>query len=118
MRFMVPVANPRAADWRDSAGPAFVAQCTPRHPQAPYTSAGLLLSVSQWIRRDQRQELWDSVIIRCDEETDGTMTIRVIVSNPEWDRRLQIACIRSRPGDRESMTALACNLDHEEIPKG
>lgn len=105
----------QVSDWRDSTSSAFVARCTPRHPQTPYSSPGLSLSVGQWLRRDHREELWDSVIIRCDEETDGTMTVRVIVSNPDWTRPLQIACIRSRPGDRESMTALACNLDHEEI---
>jgi hypothetical protein len=107
--------SPAVVDWRDAAGPAFVAQCAPRHPQAPYTSPGLLLTVSQWIRRGQREQLWESLIIRCDEETDGTMTVRVIVCNPEWDQKLQIACIRSRPGDKESMTSLACNLDHEEL---
>lgn len=106
--------NPHATDWRDSAG-AFTVRCTPRHPQAPYTSPGLLLSVSQWIRKQGQEELWDSVIVRCDEETDGTMTVRVIVSNPGWEHRLQIACIRSRPGDQQPVMALACNFDHEEM---
>lgn len=54
--------------------------------------------------------------VRCDEETDGTMTVRVMVSNPVWERRVQIACIRSRPGDERSTMALTCNLDHEEVP--
>lgn len=71
--------------------------------------------VSQWIRRGQEEELWDSLIVRCDEEDDGMMTIRVVVSNPDWDQRLQIACLHSRPGDQQSMTPLACNLNHEEV---
>jgi len=38
--------------------------------------------------------------------------IRVLVFHPEWDEALQIACIKSRPGDGDCQTALGCNLDH------
>ena len=64
----------------------------------------------------QEEVLWDSLIVRCDEETDGTIIIRVIVANPDWRHWVQIACIRSRPGDGRSTVALECNLDHEEVP--
>ena len=101
---------------RDSPEANFVARCEPRNPQAPFTSAGLCLHVGQLIRRNDREEIWDAVIVRCDEQTDGTLVVRVIVSNPDWEERVQIACIQSRPGDSTSMTALACNLDHEELP--
>lgn len=107
--------NADLRDWRDPTGPAFGARCEPRSAQAPYSSPGLALYVSQWIRQDRKEKLWDSVIIRCDEEVDGTMTVRVLISNPDWNHSLQIACIRSRPGDTEWLTPLACNLDHEEV---
>lgn len=100
----------------DSAKANFVARCEPRNSQAPFTSAGLSLRVGQLIRTTNREEIWDAVIVRCDEQTDGTLVVRVIVSNPDWENLVQIACIRSRPGDATSMTALACNLDHEELP--
>jgi hypothetical protein len=56
--------------------------------------------------------MWDSVMVGGKAEQDGTLTIRVLVSNPDWDERLQIACIRSRPDDPECLTALSTNLDH------
>jgi hypothetical protein len=58
------------------------------------------------------ERMWDSVIIHGTEEADGTLAVRVFISNPDWQEQLQIACIRSRPDDRESLTALGCNLDH------
>lgn len=98
-----------------SNGAVFVARCEPRYPHSSYTSPGLSVLVSQWIRRNRREELWNSVIVRCDEEPDGTMTVRVIVANPDWDQPLQIACLQSRPGDAKSDTSLVCNLNHEDL---
>jgi hypothetical protein len=46
------------------------------------------------------------------EEEGGSLVVRVLVFNPDWDEALQIACIRSRPGDVAGLTALGCNLDH------
>ena len=68
--------------------------------------------MAQRIRKDDLEQMWDSVIVRCSEEDDGTLAVRVFVSNPDWQELLQIACIRSKPDDRESLTALGCNLDH------
>ena len=73
---------------------------------------------SSWVKVGQRvlrqgvQEMWDSVLVECREEQDGTLVVRVLVFNPDWDEPLQIACIRSRPHDPECLTALGCNLDH------
>lgn len=106
---------PRAQEWRISTLSPFIARCEPLRPKWPFTAAGLSVLVSQWIRKGGRETLWDSVIVHCEEDKDGTLTLRVIVSNPDWDQPLQIACIRSRPGDAESLTPLACNLDHEEL---
>ena len=68
--------------------------------------------VAQRIRRNNFEEMWDSVIIRCTEEEDGTMAVRILVTNPDWHELIQIAYIRSRPYDEDSLTALGCNLDH------
>jgi hypothetical protein len=38
------------------------------------------------------------------------------VFNPDWDEPLQIACIRSRPGETSTNgAALKCNLDHIKV---
>ncbi len=70
------------------------------------------LRVGQRVLRDGVEEMWDSVALHCAEEDDGTLVVRVLVFNPDWDEPLQIACIRSRPRDATSLTALGCNLDH------
>ena len=72
----------------------------------------VLVTVSQRIRHLGTQGMWDSVVVEGKAEQDGTLVVRVLVFNPDWDERLQIACIRSRPDDPDSLTALGTNLDH------
>jgi hypothetical protein len=91
----------------------FEARCEAREPgYALVALSGLSVFIAQRIRSDNREQMWDSVVIRCAEEPDGTLAVRVFISNPDWKELLQIACIRSRPGDAESLTPLGCNLDH------
>lgn len=71
--------------------------------------------VGQRVRRHGKQEIWDSVAIESAAQQDGTLVVRVIVFNPDWDEPLQIASIRSRPDDLESLTPLGCNLDHVSL---
>ena len=68
--------------------------------------------VSQRVRRRGVAEMWDSVAVEGTVQQDGTLVLRVIVFNPDWDEPLQIASLRSRPQDLESLTPLGCNLDH------
>jgi hypothetical protein len=92
---------------------SFEVRCQPpdqRH--ALVATAGISASIRQRIRRNNQRQMWESVTIRCLEESDGTLAVRVFVSNPDWDELLQIAHIRSRPDDPASMTPLGCNLDH------
>lgn len=70
------------------------------------------LRVAQRIRRSGKEKMWDSVTIECTSEQDGTLILRVIVFNPDWQEPLQIASIRSRPQDLESLTPLGCKLDY------
>lgn len=75
-------------------------------------SDSILVTVGQRIRHLDTQGMWDSVVVEGKAEQDGTLTVRLLVSNPDWDERLQIACIRSRPDDPDCLTALGTNLDH------
>jgi hypothetical protein len=56
----------------------------------------VLVKVSQRIRHHDTQGMWDSVVVEGKAERDGTLVVRVLVFNPDWDERLQIACIRDR----------------------
>lgn len=70
------------------------------------------VQVGQRLRMDGAEEIWHSIGVYANEEEDGTLVIRVLVFNPDWDEPLQIASISSRPRDEGCYTALGCNLDH------
>ena len=72
----------------------------------------LSVKIGQRVRMEDAEEMWHSVGVYAEEDSNGNLAIRVLVSNPDWDEPLQIACIRSRPGDGDCQTALRCNLDH------
>lgn len=59
--------------------------------------------------------MWDSVAVEGKEDQDGTLVVRVLVFNPDWDEPLQIASIRSRPRDPDFLSALGCNLNHVAV---
>ncbi len=75
-------------------------------------SESVSVKVGQRVRMDGAEEIWHSVGVYAKTEEDGTLVIRVLVFNPDWDEPLQIASIRSRPHDGDCNTALGCNLDH------
>jgi hypothetical protein len=72
----------------------------------------LSVQIGQRVRRNGAEEIWHSVAVYANEDNDGNLVIRVLVSNPDWEEPLQIARITSRPHDAECITALGCNLDH------
>lgn len=74
--------------------------------------SGFSISVSQRIRKKNKQEMWDSVVIKCEDSPDGGLLVQVFVSDPEWEAPMQIAALRSRPDDLSSFTPMGCNLDH------
>jgi hypothetical protein len=72
------------------------------------------VTITQRIRRPGGEEMWDSVIIQCKEESN-VPTIRVLVCHPDWDEPLQVACIRSQPKLDSSIShveSLRFNLEH------
>jgi hypothetical protein len=70
------------------------------------------VQVGQRVRRDGVEEMWHSIGVYAREDQEGNLVIRVLVFHPDWEEPLQIATIKSRPGDRDCQTALGCNLDH------
>ncbi len=74
------------------------------------------LAGAQRIRRGGADQMWNSVGLYCTQEMDGSLVMRVIVFNPDWDTPLQIARIVSRPDDPEELlTPLGFNLDHVAV---
>jgi hypothetical protein len=72
----------------------------------------LSVRLAQTVLRSNASEMWNSVSIFCEEEPGGTLVVRVMVFNPDWEDGLQIAELRSWPRDGSSLTPLGCNLDH------
>lgn len=70
------------------------------------------ITVGQRILRDGAEEMWDSVVVLCQEEADGALVIRVVLCHPDWDEPREIACTRSwTRTSAPAGTALACNLN-------
>jgi hypothetical protein len=61
----------------------------------------LSVRIGQLIRRDGSAEMWDSVIVLCQSNEDGSLTTKVIVCHPDWDQHLQIAHVQSQPSNRD-----------------
>ncbi len=57
------------------------------------------ITVGQRILRDGAEEMWDSVVVLCQEEEDGALAIRVVLCHPDWDEPREIAVIRSSQKD-------------------
>jgi hypothetical protein len=72
----------------------------------------LWVKVGQLVRRQGTEVMWYSVAVEGTKEGDGTLSVRILVFNPDCDEPLQVACIRSRPLDAECLTVLGCNLEH------
>ena len=73
------------------------------------------IKVAQRVRRHETQKMWESVVVEGKEQPDGSLLVRVLVFNPDWDEPLQIAFIQSRPDDADCLTPLGCNLNHVAI---
>jgi len=54
------------------------------HGQLRVGSESLVVNVGQRIVRDGRTELWDSVVVKCSEEQDGSCIVQVLLCNPDW----------------------------------
>ncbi len=79
----------------------------------------LSVRVGQRMRAGKEEEMWDSVHILCKEQSDGSLTVEVLVCNPDWEEAQTIAAIHSRP--QESDTAapgLKCDLELRRSASG
>lgn len=74
----------------------------------------LSVAIGQRICRADGEEMWDSVLVRCKEE-GNELSVQVLVFHPEWDRPLQIACIRTlrgMAGQSQGEEPLRLSLEH------
>jgi len=82
--------------------------------QLRVASEQLVVNVGQKIVRDGHTEIWDSVVVKCSEETDGSCTVNVLLCNPDWEEPMHLACLRSSPDTGSpNQASLFCHLTSE-----
>jgi hypothetical protein len=75
----------------------FEVRCNAKpHGELQVKTQSLSVRIAQTISRDGAEEMWDSVLVLCEQGDDGLLTTRVVVCHPDWDQHLQIARIQSR----------------------
>ena len=79
--------------------------------QLQVRSRSLSIAVSQMIQANDTEQLWQSVLVICEEGEDGVITTKVVVCHPDWDQNLQIACIRSGISEQGKPTAHTLEID-------
>src|SRR5216683_3595755 len=71
----------------------------------------LSVRVGQRMRAGKDVEIWDSVQILCKEQSDGSLTVEVVVCHTDWEEAKTIAAIHSRPQDDGTASpSLKCDL--------
>jgi len=76
----------------------------------------LSVGVGQLIKQDGSEEMWQSVLVICEQNDDGVLTTKIIVCHPDWEQNLQIACIRSRaPEHGKPAPALEIDLKSAHV---
>ncbi len=72
---------------------------------------------SQRIVLENEEQLWESVQVHFAKEDDGTLTVQILIFTPDRDRALQIAQLKSNPGDRsKGRKALEYDLTPKMLP--
>jgi hypothetical protein len=75
----------------------------------------LSVRVGQRMRVEKEEEMWDSVQILCKEESDGSLTVEVLVCHHDWEEAKAIAAIHSRPKNSDTTApSLKCDLQLSE----
>lgn len=72
------------------------------------------IRVGQRLGRNGIGEIWDSIMILCQETEHGSLSAKVIVCHPDWDQYLQIAHVQSRATGLNSSTP-ALDLDLKPV---
>ena len=79
-------------------------------------SDAVSVTIGQQIRREGKEEFWDSLLVECKEQGDGSLTVDVVVFHPRWDEPLRIASIQSHPSDGNAAEpTLRCDFEQKRL---
>jgi hypothetical protein len=72
--------------------------------------------IGQRIRKNGHEEVWDSLLVQCKEQDDGSLAVEVVVYHPDWDEPLRIASIQSNPSNGNGKAAaLRCDFQQKQL---
>ncbi|HKT46277.1 MAG TPA: hypothetical protein VJP87_02035 [Candidatus Acidoferrales bacterium] len=60
-------------------------------------SSAVSVRISQRIRKGTEEEFWESLLVQCKVQDDGSLLVEVLAFHPDWDEPLRIAAFRSDP---------------------
>jgi hypothetical protein len=67
--------------------------------------------IGQRIRREGHEEMWDCLLVECQERADGTLAVEIVVCHPDWDEPVRVASVESNPkAGSQQPTALTIKL--------
>ena len=79
-------------------------------------SDAVSVKIGQQIRREGKEEFWDSLLVECKEQDDGSLAVEVVVFHPDWDEPLRIASIQSNPADKNTPEpAIRCDFEQKRL---
>ena len=78
-------------------------------------SDAVSVRIGQRIRKNGKEEFWGSLLVECKEHDDGSLTVEVVVFQPDWDEPLRIASMQSNPSDKNATEPLRCDFDKKQL---
>ena len=66
-------------------------------------SSAVSVRIGQRIRKDGKEEFWESLLVECKEQDDGSLLVEVVAFHPDWDEPIRIAALRSDPTDANGL---------------
>ena len=79
-------------------------------------SDAVSVTIGQQIRREGKEQFWDSLLVECKQQDDGSLTVDVVVFHPRWDEPLRIASIQSHPSDGNAAEpTLRCDFEQKRL---
>jgi hypothetical protein len=70
--------------------------------------------LGQALNRHDKQEMWESVHIKCEQSEDGSLLVEIVVFHPDWEEPIRIASLKSRREASES-NPLVFDFTHVQL---
>jgi hypothetical protein len=109
------VMEKRSRVFSASSGAKFEVHCDAgKAGELRIPADSLSVRIGQLVLRDDGDEMWHSVVVRCEQAEEGLLTIKVILCHFDWEEVRQIALLQSKLNPSTTAEALTVNLEEKE----